>query len=80
MIVMVLLVISLTNITSDKDSAIQFKTAEVQQGDLTNTVHNVPTKLDQEVAQLKLAAMDINIDTLTKKQQHYLTSWQEGTL
>ncbi|HHJ19234.1 MAG TPA: adenosylhomocysteinase [Gammaproteobacteria bacterium] len=47
---------------------------------LANEVHNVPTELDQEVARLKLAAMEINIDTLTPEQQHYLSSWQEGTL
>jgi len=47
---------------------------------LANTVHNVPTELDQEVARLKLAAMEIDIDTLTEEQQDYLSSWQEGTL
>ncbi len=47
---------------------------------LANAVHNVPTELDQEVAQLKLAVMEIGIDTLTPEQQHYLSSWREGTL
>jgi len=47
---------------------------------LANTVHNVPTELDQEVARLKLAAMEIDIDTLTPEQQRYLSSWREGTL
>ena len=42
-------------------------------------VHNVPSELDQQVASLKLAAMNINIDSLTAEQQAYLTSWQEGT-
>jgi adenosylhomocysteinase len=42
-------------------------------------VHKVPTTIDQEVARLKLHAMGIHIDTLTKEQQKYLTSWQEGT-
>jgi len=46
---------------------------------LENQVHNVPTAIDQEVARLKLAAMAIQIDTLTEAQQRYLTSWQEGT-
>ena len=46
---------------------------------LDNSVHKVPTEIDQEVAKLKLAAMDIEIDTLTKEQQRYLSSWQEGT-
>jgi adenosylhomocysteinase len=42
-------------------------------------VHKVPDEIDQQVAQLKLAAMNINIDALTDEQQHYLSSWQEGT-
>ena len=46
---------------------------------LANHVHNVPAEIDQEVAQLKLAAMNIEIDTLTEAQAHYLCSWQEGT-
>ena len=49
------------------------------QGKLDNTVHNVPTEVDQQIAKLKLDAMDINIDQLTEEQQHYLSSWQEGT-
>jgi adenosylhomocysteinase len=31
------------------------------------------------VARLKLAAMGMDIDTLTEEQQAYLGSWQEGT-
>jgi adenosylhomocysteinase len=46
---------------------------------LENRVHDVPLELDQEVAQLKLAAMGIKIDTFTEEQKRYLTSWQEGT-
>jgi adenosylhomocysteinase len=46
---------------------------------LDNTVHNVPADIDQQVASLKLAAMNIAIDQLTDEQQHYLSSWQEGT-
>jgi adenosylhomocysteinase len=42
-------------------------------------VHPVPREIDQEVARLKLAAMNITIDTLTEEQQRYLASWQEGT-
>ena len=47
---------------------------------LDNTVHNVPSDIDREVARLKLTAMDIRIDQLTDEQQHYLSSWQEGTV
>jgi len=39
----------------------------------------VPDEIDREVARLKLAAMNINIDTLTAEQIKYLSSWQEGT-
>jgi adenosylhomocysteinase len=42
-------------------------------------VHPVPPEIDQDVARLKLAAMDITIDTLTEEQERYLASWQEGT-
>ncbi|MDH5613060.1 MAG: adenosylhomocysteinase [Gammaproteobacteria bacterium] len=46
---------------------------------LDNAVHKVPDEIDQEVARLKLAAMNINIDTLTAEQIKYLSSWLEGT-
>ncbi len=48
-------------------------------GKLDDTVHPVPSELDDEVAQLKLAAMNINIDRLTGEQRQYLSSWKEGT-
>jgi len=46
---------------------------------LDNAVYKVPDEIDQEVARLKLAAMNINIDKLTAEQVKYLSSWQEGT-
>lgn len=46
---------------------------------LSNTVHNVPTVVDQEVARLKLSALGIRIDRLTEQQRQYLASWREGT-
>jgi adenosylhomocysteinase len=46
---------------------------------LDNRVHAVPADIDREVARLKLAAMNIHIDTLTGEQAQYLSSWQEGT-
>lgn len=42
-------------------------------------VYTLPKELDQQVAHLKLLSMGIAIDTLTKEQQHYLSSWNEGT-
>ncbi|MCO6413755.1 MAG: adenosylhomocysteinase [Thiogranum sp.] len=45
-----------------------------------NAVHPVPADIDAEVARMKLAAMQIDIDTLSAEQRRYLTSWQEGTV
>ena len=42
-------------------------------------VHNVPLKIEDEVASLKLAAMGIKIDRLSAEQKQYLASWQSGT-
>jgi len=50
-----------------------------RKGKLTNSVHVLPKELDQKVAALKLKAMGIEIDTLTKAQKTYLSSWTEGT-
>jgi adenosylhomocysteinase len=51
----------------------------LQEKRLPVAVHTVPEDIDQEVARLKLAAMNITIDTLTEEQERYLASWQEGT-
>jgi adenosylhomocysteinase len=42
-------------------------------------VYNVPPEIDEQVARLKLQSMTVKIDALTKRQQAYLASWQEGT-
>jgi adenosylhomocysteinase len=46
---------------------------------LGKQVYAVPEAIDKEIARLKLAAMGIEIDTLTAEQERYLHSWQEGT-
>jgi adenosylhomocysteinase len=46
---------------------------------LTPNVYMVPEEIDKEVARLKLAAMNVSIDTLTPEQEKYLASWEEGT-
>jgi adenosylhomocysteinase len=38
-------------------------------------VHAVPEAIEREVAALKLAALDVEIDTLTPEQEAYLSSW-----
>ncbi len=42
-------------------------------------VYPVPQEIDQEIARLKLAAMQIEIDTLTPEQEKYLASYDLGT-
>ncbi|MCF7970764.1 MAG: adenosylhomocysteinase [Methylococcaceae bacterium] len=46
---------------------------------LENKVYSVPDSIDTQIATMKLAAMGVNIDTLTQEQQAYLSSWKEGT-
>ena len=42
-------------------------------------VYPVPPDIDAEVARLKLQSMGVEIDTLTKEQEEYLRSWEQGT-
>ena len=52
----------------------------VKQGKhLEKRVYSVPKEIDRQIANLKLTAMGIEIDTLTDEQRQYLTSWQQGT-
>lgn len=46
---------------------------------LDKRVYRVPEEIDKEIARLKLKAMGIKIDTLSKEQKKYLTSWEMGT-
>jgi len=48
-------------------------------GNLENKIYVLPKELDNQVAQLKLQAMGITIDTLTQEQKKYLSTWEEGT-
>ena len=42
-------------------------------------VHKVPDDIDKQVAELKLKAMGLEIDTLTEEQRSYQNAWQSGT-
>ncbi|NOX21324.1 MAG: adenosylhomocysteinase [Nitrospirae bacterium] len=48
-------------------------------GRLEKTVYRVPEVIDREIASLKLKAMGIKIDRLTRQQRKYLSSWEMGT-
>jgi adenosylhomocysteinase len=52
----------------------------VEQGrGLESGVYSVPDFIDEKVARSKLSALGLTIDTLTPEQEHYMTSWSEGT-
>ncbi|MGD0916020.1 MAG: adenosylhomocysteinase [Thermodesulfobacteriota bacterium] len=46
---------------------------------LKKMVYQVPSEIDQEIARMKLLTMGIEIDQLTKDQERYLASWEQGT-
>jgi adenosylhomocysteinase len=51
----------------------------VRKPKLKPRVYSVPKEIDEFVADLKLKAMNVGIDKLTKKQEKYLSSWEAGT-
>jgi adenosylhomocysteinase len=61
------------------DQALCLEYLVKNKGKLKPDVYPVPEKIDSEVGRLKLKAMNINIDSLTKEQEKYLASWEEGT-
>ncbi len=42
-------------------------------------IYRVPEDIDHEIARMKLAAMEIELDVLTPEQERYMTSWEGGT-
>lgn len=46
---------------------------------LENKVYALPPDIDAQIAALKLESRGIHIDTLTRDQKKYLSSWEEGT-
>jgi len=60
----------------DVSFALQALSAEaLARGGWEPGVHAVPETIEREVAALKLAALDVEIDILTPEQQEYLRSW-----
>jgi adenosylhomocysteinase len=47
--------------------------------ELERKVYTVPDAIDDHVARLKLAALGVQIDSLTEAQEEYLASWKAGT-
>ena len=48
-------------------------------GSLEPGTHDVPSEIDTEVAQLALASLRVEIDTLSPAQADYLESWRYGS-
>lgn len=48
-------------------------------GKLENKVYVIPEAVDRAIAEKKLKALNVKIDTLTPAQAKYLESWEEGT-
>ena len=51
----------------------------VNKGKLSNKVYSLPYSIDKRIAELKLKAEGTEIDSLSKEQKKYLSSWKEGT-
>ena len=64
---------------SFSDQALTAEWLASEAASLPPSVLEVPEAIDKEVARLKLASMDIDIDTLTPAQADYLTSWEHGS-
>ena len=47
---------------------------------MKSNVYSVPKEIDELVANLKLNAMEVDIDHLTIEQKEYLTNWEAGTI
>ena len=62
----------------DMSFAVQALTAEwiAKQDKLEKKLYAVPEEIDEEIGQVKLAAMGLSIDVLTPEQDRYLHSWQ----
>jgi adenosylhomocysteinase len=61
------------------NQALSAEYLQQKKGELPAGVYIVPTEIDQEIARLKLASMNIEIDVLTGEQELYMNSWQSGT-
>jgi len=52
----------------------------VEKSKMEPEVYSVPKDIDELVANLKLKAMDVEIDELTEEQKRYLATWEAGTI
>ncbi len=50
-----------------------------KKGTLGKQVYDIPSEIDEHISKLKLATMNVTIDTLTAEQTKYLSGWEMGT-
>lgn len=55
--------------------ALSLKWMADHKDEVVTKVYNVPDSIDDEIGRYKLAAMNLQIDTLTKEQEEYLSGW-----
>lgn len=48
-------------------------------GKLENRVYDVPKRIDEKVAKIRLKSLGVSIDKLSPEQEKYLSGWGEGT-
>jgi adenosylhomocysteinase len=65
--------------TSFANQALSAEYVVAHHRELEPRVYVVPEAIDAEVARLKLAALGIELEPMTREQQAYVTSWQQGT-
>jgi adenosylhomocysteinase len=46
-------------------------------GSMENKVHLLPSKIDDEVAAMKLDAVGMGVDALTREQKEFMAGWRE---
>lgn len=47
-------------------------------GKLENKIYNVPRKIDESIAQMKIKSMGIEVDNMSKEQNEYIHQWEKG--
>lgn len=64
---------------ANQSLSVEFLKKNAKTGALQKKVFPVPQEIDEKIAELKLKAVGVKIDRLSKRQEKYLKSWSEGT-
>ncbi|MEO0289190.1 MAG: adenosylhomocysteinase [candidate division WOR-3 bacterium] len=61
------------------NQALSVKYIKENHSKLSRKVYKLPDEIDVDIAKRKLKSMGVRYDKLTKEQEEYLRSWEEGT-